>query len=80
MEKGVMTWGGGARVGEGILGKSFQQSQGSLGGAKAYFSLLAGEGNAYCVTGQHGWSPMGCPPSPGPQSSSWNSTQLWAAG
>lgn len=43
MEKGVLSWGGGASVGEVSLGKSFQQDPGSLGGVKVYFSLLPGK-------------------------------------
>lgn len=36
-------WGGGAGVGEVILGKSCRQGPGGLGGAKAYSSLLPGK-------------------------------------
>ena len=43
MEKGVTMWGGGAGVGEVILGESSRQGPGRLGGVKAYFSLLPGK-------------------------------------
>lgn len=55
-------WGGTAEWG-GDFREVLQEGPGGFPGVKVYFSLLPGK-EAYCVTGQLCWSPMGLFPIP----------------